>query len=71
MPIYLSANGRLLADPPTPAACAVVARVGAALARVQPPLPTQPGAPYQGAYCAHARLLRRWVQSLPRPQVTS
>lgn len=61
MPIYLSANGRLLADPPTPAALAVLDRVAAAL---QPPLPQQPGHPYAVARSPRAILRRRWCQVL-------
>lgn len=61
MPIYLSANGRLLADPPTPAALAVCARVAAAL---PPPLPQQPGHHYEARRSPRAILRRRWVQTL-------
>lgn len=61
MPIYLSANGRMIADPPTPAALAVLDRVAAAL---PPPLPQQPGYHYEVARSARAILRRRWVQTL-------
>ena len=64
MPIYLSSNGRLLADPPTPAACAVVARVGAALAVVCPQLPQQPGHRYEVRRSPRAILRRRWLRVL-------
>lgn len=63
MPIYLSANGRLLADPPTPAALEVVARVGAALALVRPPLPQQPGAAYEAQH-PHADRINAWLHTI-------
>jgi hypothetical protein len=64
VPIYLSSTGRLLADPATPAALAVVDRVGAAIAVVRPPLPQQPGHHYEPRYSPHALLLRRWCRLL-------
>jgi len=71
VPILLSSNGRLLADPPTPAALDVVARVGAAIARVCPALHTQPGAVYApvASHAPRAAVIRRWCAHLRQSEM--
>lgn len=72
MPIYLSSTGRLLADPPTPAALALLARVEPLLAVVRPPLTQQPGGAYPPPRALPPRLTlsqvaRHWARDHRQP----